>query len=209
MALEKVILNLKNCLTELHNYLVCMIVMIVIFSYFPDGGPGYAVMIFTVSVPLYFYFLRVKVHRFWLFALLHLIPFGMIVVIFTKNLGQMMVFLITALIFLCFSMGIRIAVYTRPDRRDYGSIMVPPPLVIALGTASFLLESVSVIIVLVIYIIVLHFACLYLTNFLHYIDMSRRTTGSVPTREILTVDFAFFLLNSLSFSMLSHHLYLF
>lgn len=191
--MERFILHLKNCIAEIMTYLLFVMLEMAFFSYYGIVVPSFFLLSILALVSLYFYFIRVKIHYLWLFALLHLVPLAMIWVGFEGNMAYRLTFLVIATFQLIFSFGIRIAVHTDSERSDYGhDIVLQPkailPFTLSVGMLIYFVNNRASIIAIVIALIVLSFFHLYMRQFLHYIDMSRRTTGNVPKKDILMVN---------------------
>ncbi|MDR2547451.1 MAG: DUF4129 domain-containing protein [Lachnospiraceae bacterium] len=71
---------------------------------------------------------------------------------------------------------------------DYGSDAVAPMVTVAFAAIFYLLTGVSGLIFLLMISIALYFFYHYLTHYLVYNDMCRRTTGTVPSKDIFAAD---------------------
>lgn len=188
--MEKVILHIKNGIAEIHNYLLFVMAQMVIISYISGKAPGFFILAALGVLPLIYYLIRCKIHNFWFFCALHVVPIFLIWILIDDFLATKIIFITIAFLQAAFSIGTRIAVYTRPERDDYGSAIVLPFFIGLLGTSLYLVSRDTRLVVIIIIITVLHFSHMYLSHFLHYIDMSSRTTGNVPVKDILATDLA-------------------
>ena len=179
-----VINHTKNCIAEVANYLLFVMGEAALFSFFPDQAPQPAIICLLGSVPLLFYLIRCKIHKFWLFALLHIIPLVIILGAPFGHLVQTIVFFAVALVQAILSVSVRIAVYTRPERSDYGMALASPIVAVVIAAAIYLLRGVEIIPFLTMAFIAGFFLDRFLKHFIHYTDMSRRTTGHMPTKSI-------------------------
>ena len=182
--LEKIINHSKNCIAEVANYLLFVMGEAALFSFFPDQAPRPGIICLLGLVPLLFYLIRCKIHKFWLFALLHIIPLVLILGAPFGHLAQSIVFFAVALVQAILSMSVRIAVYTHPERSDYGMGLASPIVAVIIAAAIYLLRGVAIIPLLTMAFIACFFLDRFLKHFIHYTDMSRRTTGHMPTKSI-------------------------
>jgi hypothetical protein len=185
----QIIAHLKNCLIEIQNYLLFIMVELMIFGYFLDKQPAWFNYLVLGTIPIACYFIRCFIHRFWLFALLHLVPLVLVFGTFADLLVERIVFTFAVVVQIIISLAVRIAVYTQPERASYGGTATLPIIAVAMGAFFFLLKGPESLIVLTISFIALHFLERYLGQFLYYIDINRRTTGNMPLKEIFILDF--------------------
>ncbi len=195
--MERKILHIKNCIAEVMNYLLYVMAELAFFSAFTGEKPNVFRFMIPVAVPLFFYLVRCRVHRFWLFLLIHLLPFVWIIFGYGDSISQKFVFFLVAMIQVMVSLYIRITLFSDPNRIDYGIHPAPPPLAVGMGVALLLFNdklgvagTELTLIQIVIIFMLLYFVCLFMDNFLHYTEMSRKTTGNIPMKSIFLVDFA-------------------
>ena len=179
----KTILHVKNCIAEITNFLPYMMVWIVIITLFDREKPNYFTLSAMVVVPLYFYLVRVLLHRVWLYSLAHLFPLYMIWLIFIGNPSHIFIFLASAIIQMCLSLGAKSAA-NNMVKGEHGIKVIMPLIVILLAAALYLQSYDSSIVVLMIIFIILYFVHLHLVQFLAYTEVNRLITGIIPEKSI-------------------------
>ena len=187
--MEKTINHVKNCIAEVANGLIYIMVGLAIFSYFPEHSPHFAAFALFAVIPLAAYLTRCLVHQLWLFFPLHLLVPLVIFFVFRHSIGQVTMFLFVAVIQIWVSIAIRVNIYVNPNRSDFSSAAVPPIVPVAVGAILYMLTGLGSLVALVTLSVALHLLHRFLAQFVHYSDMTRRTTGTMPTKRIFTVDF--------------------
>jgi hypothetical protein len=178
------IIHAKNIIAELINYTLYVMVEITFFAYFSEDEPGFFTYAALGLIPIGYYFVRCYVHRFWAFALLHLLPPVLVFGSFDYDISQKILFSLVAAIYAILSLVIRLDAFSETGRADYGVTAAIPPVAVGLGLVAFMLTRYDSIIALTIAFIALYLFHHYLGQFLFYTDMNRRTTGHVPSKDI-------------------------
>jgi len=181
--MEKLLLHTKNCISEVANYLLYVILLILIFSLFDSEKPHFFEFVIMVIVPLYYYLLRFKIHSFGLLILLHLAPACLIWIIYSTNVGFKMAFLVIACIQGAISLGVTHAAKEK-KQWDGGNKTIMPVVVIVVGAVVYIASTNIIVIPLIIIFIVLYFLNLHLTQYVEYIEVHRLSTGNVPRKNI-------------------------
>lgn len=187
--MEKAIKQIKNCILEILNYIIMVMILRAVFSLFPSETPHFITYSLFAAVPLFFYFIRVKILSIWLFTLFHILTLILVYIIFNDSIVQRIAFLILTLLYVIYSTYIKIAVYTNPLQLDYNIKNISPIITVVIATFSYLITNNNSTIIIIIVLIVLHLIYHYLSSFLHYININRRSAGSMPLKEIITIDF--------------------
>ncbi|MDR0220869.1 MAG: hypothetical protein LBI54_05630 [Lachnospiraceae bacterium] len=186
--MQTTINHAKNCLAEIINYTLFVMVEIAFLAYLSTDEPGFFTYAVLALIPLAYYFVRCYVHRIWLFALLHLLPLVLVFGAFDHDIAQKALFFVAAAVQAIVSLAIRIDIYSESPRADYGVTAALPPVAIVFGLIMFLLTRYDRILALTIVFIALYLFYHYLGQFLYYTDMNRRTTGHVPAGEIFNLN---------------------
>lgn len=150
------------------------------------GAPNIFVWLAIGILPFVFYFLRLKLHKFWLLVMWHLaviVIFGYLIGNFTGS---------DTLLYLLFCVGYGIySLYLRMSRWDFQDVEFIMPLAVAFSLiASIFVHRFgdfswdSYFICALILVFGHYFFCSYLDNYLTFIDLNENTTGHIPEREI-------------------------
>ncbi|MCL2254397.1 MAG: hypothetical protein FWC09_08120 [Lachnospiraceae bacterium] len=186
--MEKQIIHIKNIIAEMLIYLILVMIEVFVFSKFQEQKPHVFWYVFFGIISIGYYLIRTKIHNFWLFALLTVIPPVFTFLTFDEFIAQKIVFGIAVLIQAIISFNVRMAVYLRVEKTDYGVSAIPSYAAVIIGTGLYLFSNLSTITWLTAIFIGLNIVYQYLGNFLHYVDMSRRTTGKMPLKNIFTLN---------------------
>ncbi len=191
--MEMKILHLKNCIAELLVFLIYIMVEQVFFIMMNGDRPGFFQLSLPFAIPLFYYLVRCRVRRFWLFALFHILPPAVlsIVYIYREEVIYAVVFALAALIQAFLSLNIRIKFVTDQEQFDYGYSALPPGGILGLGLTLFLISRADALFYPVLLYLAVYFIYMYLRHFLHYIDMNKIITGHIPEKSIFTVNFSF------------------
>ncbi|MDR2888982.1 MAG: hypothetical protein LBV33_03970 [Lachnospiraceae bacterium] len=186
--MEKKIQHIRNGIAELLVYLIFAMVEQFIFVVLFGKAPGFWRLFFPLIVPLLFYVVRCRIHRFWLFLVLHLLATILMSIFYGRTIVEKVILGIATFIQMIISLSIRIAVFTSPERKDYGVHVVSPVASLIFATILLLIRSESGLAPFVIVYIIGYFIYYYLTQYIHYIGMNKRTTGTIPVNEIFKTD---------------------
>ncbi len=189
--MEIKILHLKNCIAELLVFLIYIMFEQVIFVMLDGDRPGGLQLGMLFAIPLFYYLVRCKVHRFWLFMLLHILPPAMLIIGYREQTVYAVVFAIAALLQAFSSLNIRIKFVTDQEQFDYGYTALSPAGMVGIGLLLYFISRADVLIYPVLFYIVVYFLYIYLRHFLHYMDLNKIITGNIPEKSIFAINFSF------------------
>lgn len=185
------IIHLKNCIAELLVFLIYVMFEQVIFVMLNGDRPGRLQLGMLFTIPLFYYLVRCKVHRFWLFMLLHILPPAVLIIGFREQAVYAVVFAIAALLQAFSSLNIRIKFVTDQEQFDYGYTALSPVGIVGMGLILYFISRADILIYPVLFYIVVYFLYIYLRHFLHYMDMNKIITGNIPEKSIFAINFSF------------------
>ncbi len=170
---------------ELSNYLIVAFVVCVLMADLAKENPDVRSICILAVVPLLYYFLRERVHRFWLFTFLHLLPEACILLFYKGGTAQRIILLLIASLFAAGSFTRRV----KSDKREMEAVL--PPVAAGIFWALYLIDQGQgagalgrVLLYGMIGYTAVYFVYFFLKQFLHYIDVNNRTTENIPVDHV-------------------------
>lgn len=182
--------SVENILAEILNFILAAAVETLIFAGFLKYWPGNLRMLFLVFVPVLYYLIRRFCNNAFLFFLMHFMVAAGVMALYSRQMGETVVFGIFSILFAVFSIIRKLS-----EGKTGMSPMNP------LGAACFffvvyLIDSLqaegvcgSRIMQLMIIYMLIYFLYYYLINFDLYIDLSNRTTEHISAGRAFGASF--------------------
>ncbi len=175
----------KNGIAEVINYLILFAVGVIIQADFTKAGPDFAGIITAGLIPLFFWQVRERCGKFWLFLLLHLLPWGIFLLLYKENTAQK-VWLFLALMLLT-GMSFR----KKLKDSDMGTEAIHPVFAACVIWVLYLTDgrmSGGKWGELLLYtgtgFAAGYFLRYFLHRFLRYMDVNSRTTENIPAGHV-------------------------
>lgn len=175
---------IKNVIAEVVNYLILFAAGVVVWGDFMDTGPDFGLFLAVGMVPLFYYAARERCEGFWLFMLLHLLPWVGFWLLYRGLFERILLFFLLAVITLM-SLGRKL------KGLSAGMDAAHPAFGALVFWALYLIDgrfgggSLSGFLLYV----GTGFAVGYLLRyffrqFIRYIDVNNRTTENIPTDHV-------------------------
>lgn len=176
---------LRNIIAELLNYLLVCSVAYIVIADFAKIEPPLGTLFVMAAVPIFFYIIRERCDKLWLFLTLHGLPFVCLLFVYKGNTVLKVVFIAVTLLYVFLSVGKRIHSTGR------GMEVAAPPAVAGVYLALYLLDGVqgggenaALLLQLLICFAAGYFIYYYLRQFLSYVDINARTTENIPVKNV-------------------------
>ncbi len=183
--MERKIERAKNGIAEVINYLILSAVGVIIQADFTKAGPDFAGIITAGLIPLLFWQVRERCGKFWVFMLLHMLPWGIFLLLYRENTAQK-VWLFLVLLLLT---GISFRKKLRDS--DMGTDAVHPVFAACVLWVLYITDgrmSGGKWGAFLLYIgtgfAAGYFLRYFLHRFLRYMDVNSRTTENIPAGHV-------------------------
>lgn len=182
----KVLTHTKNCTVEFINYLAFFCIKVMIFCSLCRYWPGFSFFIIPAVLPLFFYVIRLYIHKIPLFFLLHVLPFVFIFFFFGNTLLEKVIVIFFSGIQAVASVTIRIS------RRSWESRAFFPAAAMGIMMLMYIVDQLkgitiasTIIMQTAILFLFLYFVYYYLEQFINFVIMNERTTSNLPKTHML------------------------
>ena len=176
---------LRNITAELLNYLLVCSGAYIVIADFAKMEPPVGTLILLAAIPLFFYGLRERCDKLWLFLVLHVLPPLLLLFCYKESAVLKVVFAAIILLYVFLSIGKRIHSTGR------GMEAAAPPAAAGVYFALYLLdgaqgggENGTLLLQLLICFAAGYFIYYYLRQFLSYVDINARTTENIPVKNV-------------------------
>lgn len=175
----------KNLLAELLNYLFFWALGTVILTDFAGIRINQAWLWAPALLAFFYYALRERCRRFWVFFLLHILPIGAFWMVYQGNIFQKIWMVAVMVILAMISFG------KRMHGAEMGMNVIMPIIFAGLLWVLYFVDKTQggdlcggILLYTLIGFIVGYLGHYFLGQFIHYIDMNNRTTENIPVGHV-------------------------
>lgn len=183
--MERKIKMVKDGIAEVINYLILSAVGVIIQADFTKAGPDFAGIITAGLIPLLFWQVRERCGKFWMFLMLHLLPWGIFLLLYRENTAQK-IWLFLALLLLT---GMSFRKKLRDS--DMGTDAVHPVFAACVLWVLYLTDGRmsggkwgEFLLYIGTGFAAGYFLRYFLHRFLRYMDVNSRTTENIPAGHV-------------------------
>lgn len=175
----------KNLLAEILNYLLFWVAGTIVLTDFVHLRVNQLWLWMPGVLALFYYALRERCRRFWIFLLLHILPIGVFGVLYKGNIFQRLWVLAVMVILAMMSFSKKL------HSREMGYEVIQPVVFTGLLCVLYLIDKkqsggagTGLLLYTLIGFVMGYLGHYFLEKFLHYIEVNNRTTENIPVGHV-------------------------